>query len=107
MSTVARRGYRFLADVAVVRDGQPETVTNDLALRVDPSLLRLADAGMSPRRSTRARRLFGFGLALVLAASLSWILYPRATPYPQFAPWLCCHWKTFPAILQRNTLPKV
>jgi TolB-like protein/DNA-binding winged helix-turn-helix (wHTH) protein/Tfp pilus assembly protein PilF len=82
VETVARRGYRFLADVAVVRDGQPETVTDDLAPRVDPSLLGLADAGTSPRRSTRAWRLFGFGLALVLAASLSWILYPRSHSSP-------------------------
>jgi DNA-binding winged helix-turn-helix (wHTH) protein len=31
IETVARRGYRFLADVAVVHDGQAETVSGDLA----------------------------------------------------------------------------
>src|SRR6266496_1607699 len=30
VETVARRGYRFLADVAAVRDGQPEIVADDL-----------------------------------------------------------------------------
>src|SRR6266699_7206668 len=30
VETVARRGYRFLADVALVRDGQPEIVADDL-----------------------------------------------------------------------------
>src|SRR5450631_165134 len=76
IETVARRGYRFLADVAVVRGGQPETVTDDLAARGDPGLLGLADGGTSPRRLPHPWRLFGAGLALVLAISLSWIFYP-------------------------------
>src|SRR3984957_1535774 len=83
IETVARRGYRFLADVAVVPDGQPATVADDLAPLVDSGLRGRADAGKSPRRLTaRAWGLFGFGLALVLAASLSWILYPRSHSPP-------------------------
>jgi TolB-like protein/DNA-binding winged helix-turn-helix (wHTH) protein/Tfp pilus assembly protein PilF len=84
VETVARRGYRFLADVAVVRDGQPETVADDVAPRGDPRLLGLADAGISPRRPPRALawKLISIGLALVLAASLSWILYPRSHSSP-------------------------
>ena len=78
IETVARRGYRFLADVAVARDGQPATVVDELAPRLDPGPLGLVDADTSPRRSIRAWGLFGFGLALVLAASLSWILYSRS-----------------------------
>src|ERR1700683_3478634 len=31
IETVASRGYRFLADVAVVQGGQPQTATGDLA----------------------------------------------------------------------------
>jgi DNA-binding winged helix-turn-helix (wHTH) protein len=31
IETVASRGYRFLADVAVVQDGQPKTVAGNLA----------------------------------------------------------------------------
>jgi TolB-like protein/DNA-binding winged helix-turn-helix (wHTH) protein/Tfp pilus assembly protein PilF len=83
IETVARRGYRFLADVAVVPAGQPATAANDLAPLGDSGLHGRGDAGKSPRRLTaRAWGLFGFGLALVLAASLSWILYPRSHPSP-------------------------
>jgi DNA-binding winged helix-turn-helix (wHTH) protein len=88
IETVARRGYRFLADVAVVRGGQPETVTDDLAARGDPGLLGLADGGTSPRRLPHPWRLFGAGLALVLAISLSW---------------QCCRWRISPAMLRRIT----
>jgi TolB-like protein/DNA-binding winged helix-turn-helix (wHTH) protein/Flp pilus assembly protein TadD len=78
IETVARRGYRFLAEVAVVHDEQAAAVGGDLAGHGDPGLLRLIDAGTSPRRPFRALawRLFGFGLLLVLAISLSWNLYP-------------------------------
>jgi DNA-binding winged helix-turn-helix (wHTH) protein len=76
IETVARRGYRFLADVAVVRGGQPETVADDPAARGDLRLLGLAEAGTSPRRPPRAWRRFGVGLALLLAVALSWIFYP-------------------------------
>src|ERR1700720_573230 len=78
IETVARRGYRFLAEVAVARDGQPATVVDELTPRLDPGPLGLVDADTSPRRSIRAWGLFGFGVALVLAASLSWILYSRS-----------------------------
>src|ERR1700693_5873841 len=67
IETVARRGYRFLADVAVVLARQPATVANDLAPLGDSGLHGRGDAGKSPRRLTaRAWGLFGFGLALVL-----------------------------------------
>jgi TolB-like protein/DNA-binding winged helix-turn-helix (wHTH) protein/Tfp pilus assembly protein PilF len=82
IETVARRGYRFLADVAVVPGGQPGTVADDLAPRGDSGLLGAADAGKSPRRPPRAWKLSGFGLALVLAVALSWILYPRSHSLP-------------------------
>ena len=79
VETVARRGYRFLADVAVVDapEGQSEAAPGGLARREDPAFVDLTDAGASPNRrlGPHAWRLFGFGLALVLTASLSWILY--------------------------------
>jgi TolB-like protein/DNA-binding winged helix-turn-helix (wHTH) protein/Flp pilus assembly protein TadD len=80
VETVARRGYRFLADVAVVRDGQPETAADDVAPSGPPDLLGLPDAGRSPSRPTGAVawRLLGFGLALVLVASSTWLLYSRS-----------------------------
>jgi DNA-binding winged helix-turn-helix (wHTH) protein len=78
IETVARRGYRFLADVVVVQDEQPETATGDLVVHGDPGLLRIIDASTSPRRPPRALawRLFGFGLTLVIAISLLWVFYP-------------------------------
>jgi TolB-like protein/DNA-binding winged helix-turn-helix (wHTH) protein/Tfp pilus assembly protein PilF len=84
IETVARRGYRFLAEVAVVHDVQPETVAGNLALHGDPGLLPLIDAGTSPKRlpSALAWRLFGLGLALVLATSLLWILFPWSHSSP-------------------------
>jgi TolB-like protein/DNA-binding winged helix-turn-helix (wHTH) protein/Flp pilus assembly protein TadD len=77
IETVARRGYRFLAEVAVVHDRQSEPVAGEVALLGDPGPLRLIDADTSPTRPPRAvvRKLFGFGLALALAISISWILY--------------------------------
>jgi TolB-like protein/DNA-binding winged helix-turn-helix (wHTH) protein/Tfp pilus assembly protein PilF len=62
VETVARRGYRFLADVAPIE---------------------LTDEGMPPKRPHRTRVWMGFGLALVLAASLSWILYSRSHSSPK------------------------
>jgi TolB-like protein/DNA-binding winged helix-turn-helix (wHTH) protein/Tfp pilus assembly protein PilF len=78
VETVARRGYRFLAEVAVVHDQQPEAVAGDLALLGDPGLHPLIDVGTSPRQPPRAFawRPFGFRLARELATSLSRILYP-------------------------------
>ncbi len=54
IETVASRGYRFLADVAVVKGGKPETVPGDLAVHENPGLLQPIDAGPSPRRPPRA-----------------------------------------------------
>src|SRR5579862_252284 len=71
IETVARRGYRFLAEVTPLQDGQqhiPASAPTEGAAR--------AEAGISPM-PPRARnwKLVGFGLALVLAGVLSWILY--------------------------------
>jgi TolB-like protein/DNA-binding winged helix-turn-helix (wHTH) protein/Tfp pilus assembly protein PilF len=82
VETVARRGYRFVADVAVVREGQPETVTDDVAPRGGSGLVALADAGTSPRWSIRAWRFSGLALVLLLTAALSWSLYPRSHSSP-------------------------
>src|ERR1700685_760359 len=48
IETVASRGYRFLADVAVVQGGQPQTAAGDLAAgREAPALAQPPDAGTS------------------------------------------------------------
>ena len=77
VETVARRGYRFLAEVAVVPDGRPKTAAGGLAVPVVPGLVRPVDAGTSPGRLPRtlALRFFGLGLAVVLAISLASIFY--------------------------------
>jgi len=84
IETVARRGYRFLADVAVVQDGPLEAAAGDLTVQADGGRLSGLEAGISARRPPRALtwRVFGFGFALVLAAALSWILYTSRTSSP-------------------------
>jgi TolB-like protein/DNA-binding winged helix-turn-helix (wHTH) protein/Flp pilus assembly protein TadD len=76
IETVARRGYRFLADVTIVSGGEPETAADGLIARGAPGLLSVAHANASPRRPSRGWRFFGGGLALVLAISVSWTLNP-------------------------------
>src|SRR5712692_8740696 len=82
IETVASRGYLFVADVAVVKGGQPETVPGDLAVHENPGLLQPIDAGTSPRRPPRALGwgLFGLGSTLVLAASVAWFFYSWRHP---------------------------
>jgi TolB-like protein/DNA-binding winged helix-turn-helix (wHTH) protein/Flp pilus assembly protein TadD len=88
VETVGRRGYRFLADVTPIdtaADTQPGPATEGLVPPTDSHGGELADAGMSPKRPYRfhAWTGFGFGLALVLAASLSWILYSQSQSSPK------------------------
>jgi TolB-like protein/DNA-binding winged helix-turn-helix (wHTH) protein/Flp pilus assembly protein TadD len=90
IETVARRGYRFLADVTVVRGEQTKTVTGDLAPEESPGLPRLPDAGTSAgaaagssRRSARFSAWWLFGVVLVLAVSLSTIVYPSRLSSPK------------------------
>jgi TolB-like protein/DNA-binding winged helix-turn-helix (wHTH) protein/Flp pilus assembly protein TadD len=85
IETVARRGYRFLADVAVVQDVPPQTAAADPAVRADAAALARPEVGTSSRRPPGALvwRLIGFGLALVLAAAASWILYASRSSVPK------------------------
>jgi DNA-binding winged helix-turn-helix (wHTH) protein len=84
IETVARRGYRFLAEVAVVDDTQPDTVAGDLAAHGDPGRFHVIDADISPKRPSHALawKLSGCGLALVLAGYLVWNLYPWGHALP-------------------------
>jgi TolB-like protein/DNA-binding winged helix-turn-helix (wHTH) protein/Flp pilus assembly protein TadD len=85
IETVASRGYRFLAEVAVVDNEQPETVAGDLVVHRDPGLLRLIDTDRSARRPHHALvlGLLGLGVALMLASYLSWSFYPWRHSLPQ------------------------
>ena len=76
VETVARRGYRFLADVVAVPGGEPGTI--DIVPQENSGPAVLPETGNSLRQWPHAWRLFGIGLALVLAATMSWILYPRS-----------------------------
>src|SRR6266700_1306122 len=88
VETVARRGYRFLADVTPVdttTDRQPGRETEGVVPPPDFHRVELADVGVRTKRSYRlhARTAVGLGLALVLAASLSWILYSQSQSSPR------------------------
>jgi TolB-like protein/DNA-binding winged helix-turn-helix (wHTH) protein len=83
IETVARRGYRFLADVAVVVDEQTESVTVDLAVQEDSGPVSLSDVGTPPRRKLRSFIWRLFGMVPVLAISLSWIFVPSKNPAPE------------------------
>jgi TolB-like protein/DNA-binding winged helix-turn-helix (wHTH) protein/Flp pilus assembly protein TadD len=83
VETVARRGYRFLADVTPIDTAaarQPEPATERVVPPPDSHRVDLADAGMPSKRPYRPHAWagLGFGLALVLAASLAWILYSQS-----------------------------
>jgi TolB-like protein/DNA-binding winged helix-turn-helix (wHTH) protein/Flp pilus assembly protein TadD len=83
VETVARRGYRFLADVTVVdADGQPGAAQDGVARPENSASGDLGDAVTSAKLSTAPYtwRLVGLGLALVLTASVSWSLYSRHQP---------------------------
>lgn len=77
VETVARRGYRFLAHVETIDtpSRQPETAP-DVAGDAGPSGAGPLGAAWKRLPHSLAWRLFGFGMALVLAAGLFWILYP-------------------------------
>ena len=81
VETVARRGYRFLADVQAIDtpSRQPEAAP-DIAGDAGRSGAGHPGAAWKHLPHSLAWRLFGFGLALVLAAGLFWILYPWNYP---------------------------
>jgi TolB-like protein/DNA-binding winged helix-turn-helix (wHTH) protein len=86
IGTVARRGYRFLADVTVVgaaptkipvADAAPTQIaTDDLAVQQIPDPPRLGVAGLPPRWKLRSFAWRIFGIGPLLAISLSTIFYP-------------------------------
>jgi TolB-like protein/DNA-binding winged helix-turn-helix (wHTH) protein len=77
IETVSRRGYRFLADVAVVRAGQPKTVVGDLAPAANAAIPPADEVRASPNKPPLAAPwiLFGAVLAVALAICFGWVLY--------------------------------
>jgi DNA-binding winged helix-turn-helix (wHTH) protein len=83
VETVARRGYRSLADVTPIdtaADSQPRPATEVFAPPTDCHRVEPAAAGVPPKlpQQAHAWKRFGFGLALLLAASLSWTFYSQS-----------------------------
>src|SRR5437867_387784 len=67
VETVARRGYRFLADVTLIdtaADRQPGPETDGLVPPTDSQRVELADVGVPPKRPYRPRAWTGVGLGL-------------------------------------------
>jgi TolB-like protein/DNA-binding winged helix-turn-helix (wHTH) protein/Flp pilus assembly protein TadD len=75
VETVARRGYRFLADVAPIErtGGPPEAAPAQVA----PLAAAAARLSAWRPRSLRVAALAGLGLVLVLAAALAWFFSVR------------------------------
>src|SRR5436190_17321118 len=91
IETVARRGYRFLAHVAVVQDGPLEAAAGDLTVQAVGGRLSGPEAGISARPPPRAlaRRVFGFGFARYLAPPWYGISTRPEPPQPRFASLPC------------------
>ena len=86
VETVARRGYRFLADVTPIdpsADRRPGP--EDLVPPADFRGVGLAEPSVSPKRPHRNQVWIGLGFAvvLVLGVALSWILYSQSQPSPK------------------------
>jgi TolB-like protein/DNA-binding winged helix-turn-helix (wHTH) protein/Tfp pilus assembly protein PilF len=82
IETVSRRGYRFLADVAVVRAGRPETVVGDLGPTTKAAIPPADEVRASPSKPPLVARwkLFGAVLAIALAICFGWVLYDSRNP---------------------------
>src|SRR5258708_557791 len=76
VETVARRGYRFLADVEAIDTANRQPEAPDVVSDAGPFGAGQLGAAWKRLPHSLAWRLFGFGLALVLAVALFWILYP-------------------------------
>jgi TolB-like protein/DNA-binding winged helix-turn-helix (wHTH) protein len=108
IETVARRGYKFLADVTVVGDEQPVPDTVDLAPQRNAGLLDLRAAAAPPAigspdttfpaaaspaitpsattlpgRSSRFSARWFFGGLLVLVVLLLTVIHPSTLPSPE------------------------
>src|ERR1700746_1725898 len=81
VETVARRGYRFLCDVAVVDEKRMEPSASGLTT-TSASAILLAPPLVQGARNF-VRRLLGLGFAVVLATAASWALYHKIYSSPK------------------------
>jgi TolB-like protein/DNA-binding winged helix-turn-helix (wHTH) protein/Tfp pilus assembly protein PilF len=77
VETVARRGYRFLADVAVIRDGRAATRAHEAAHAGPPLVSPSFEPARLGRPHNPMRKFFGLGFAVLVACSAAWGLYHR------------------------------
>jgi DNA-binding winged helix-turn-helix (wHTH) protein len=106
VETVARRGYRFLADVAVVVTG---------AQKPSPTILHTKASRLFRPRCRQHIKKQGLAILLDCFSALAWRsrLHPpyhgystmRSILHLRFAPWRCCHWKMFPGTVRRIISP--
>jgi TolB-like protein/DNA-binding winged helix-turn-helix (wHTH) protein/Tfp pilus assembly protein PilF len=83
VETVARRGYRFLADVAVVGAGRVKAVPDDPPYEGSSALSpALTTKHQKTKLSNFARLLFGLGFALVVVSAISWAFFHRIYSSP-------------------------
>jgi len=88
VETVARRGYRFLADVTPIdaaADRRSVPTTQEQIASSGSSSAEFAEASLPSKRPYRTPMWIGFGIGLVmvLATSLAWILYSRSQSSPK------------------------
>jgi TolB-like protein/DNA-binding winged helix-turn-helix (wHTH) protein len=83
IETVARRGYRFLADVTVVGHEKTAAETGDLTRQPNFELPGLHDKVRSSGRSVRFFAPWFFGCLLVLAVSLAIVHRTSRPPSPE------------------------
>ncbi len=87
VETVARRGYRFLADVTPVEaipDREPQVAPEGIVRPADTGPVDVAHAATAPKRQPRRVAWMGVGLASVLVvAGLSWIVYSQIHSTPR------------------------
>ena len=82
VETVARRGYRFLADVAVIRDKHGEAVPAEPVGTVPSVSSPATPAAQKATSRNFPRRLVVLGLALIVAAATSWSVYRQVYSSP-------------------------
>jgi TolB-like protein/Flp pilus assembly protein TadD len=78
IETIARRGYRFLAEVVVVPHELRQAAAGDVPTVGDLGPAYVAKAGTSSKRPHGAFTwlVLVLGVALVIVAALSWVFYP-------------------------------
>jgi TolB-like protein/DNA-binding winged helix-turn-helix (wHTH) protein len=84
IETVARRGYRFLADVAVVRNGRPELAIRAAAATAVSAVPTAAEVLALPKKRLHGLpwTTVGIALAVLLALAASWLFYSTRYPGP-------------------------